>query len=105
MNYPELQPVLQRILEVVPAQQIILFGSRARGQARPDSDYDLLVVVPEAYITLEHYKALYRRLSQVRRGFGVDVILTTPEKLLRSRETWIPLYSEAQSEGKVVYAG
>ncbi len=105
MDYPELKPVLERILEVVPAQQIILFGSRARGQAHPDSDYDLLVVVPEEYITLENYKALYRCLGQVRRSFGVDLILTTPEQLERARKAWMPLYSEAQHNGQIVYAG
>ncbi|MER3490780.1 MAG: nucleotidyltransferase domain-containing protein [Meiothermus sp.] len=104
MDYPELEPVLERILEVVPAQQIILFGSRAKGQSRPDSDYDLLVVVPENYVTLENYKALYRQLARVRRSFGVDLVLVTPEKLQRSREIWMPLYSQAQSEGQTVYA-
>ncbi|MER3480116.1 MAG: nucleotidyltransferase domain-containing protein [Meiothermus sp.] len=104
MDYPELEPVLERILEVVPAQQIILFGSRAKGQSRPDSDYDLLVVVPEHYVTLENYKALYRQLARVRRSFGVDLVLVTPEKLQRSREIWMPLYSQAQSEGQTVYA-
>jgi len=39
-----LQEVLRRILEVGSPLRIILFGSRARGQARPDSDLDLLVI-------------------------------------------------------------
>ena len=46
MEYPELAPVLEAILKTVPAQKVILFGSRARVEARPESDYDLLVVVP-----------------------------------------------------------
>lgn len=43
------QKVLQRckeiILEVVPNAQLILYGSRARGEAMEDSDYDLLVII------------------------------------------------------------
>ena len=43
------QKVLQRckeiILEVVPNAQLILYGSRARGEAMKDSDYDLLVII------------------------------------------------------------
>ncbi|WP_119279677.1 nucleotidyltransferase domain-containing protein [Calidithermus roseus] len=104
MDYPELASVIERILAVVPAQQIILFGSRARSEARPDSDYDLLVVVPEAFKTLQNYKALYHELGQVRRGFGVDLILTTPEDLERYREAWMTVYPHALREGRIVYA-
>ena len=42
-----LRPVLARIIEILHPEQIWLFGSRAEGRARPDSDYDLLVVVPD----------------------------------------------------------
>lgn len=38
-------PLLARIIEVMRPEQIWLFGSRARGDARPTSDWDLLVVV------------------------------------------------------------
>jgi uncharacterized protein len=39
-----LQEVVQRILSVGSPEKIVLFGSRARGQARPDSDLDLLII-------------------------------------------------------------
>ncbi len=40
--------VVARTLKVWPhVQKILLFGSRARGNARPDSDFDVLMVVPE----------------------------------------------------------
>lgn len=45
------QEILQRckeiILEVVPTAQLILYGSRARGEAMADSDYDLLVIIDD----------------------------------------------------------
>lgn len=50
MSYEQLLRVFrQRLLEALPAQiqQIILFGSQARGEATPDSDLDLLIVVRE----------------------------------------------------------
>jgi uncharacterized protein len=40
-------PLLSRILESMRPEQVWLFGSRARGSARPGSDWDLLVVLPD----------------------------------------------------------
>jgi predicted nucleotidyltransferase len=40
-------PLLSRIIEAMRPEQIWLFGSRARGDARPMSDWDLLVVLPD----------------------------------------------------------
>jgi len=41
-----LEPLLERIVARLAPEEIWLFGSRAEGRARPDSDYDLLVVLP-----------------------------------------------------------
>lgn len=84
MEYPELAPVLEAILKTVPAQKVILFGSRARGEARPESDYDLLVVVPPGYKTMRVWKELYLAASKAKRGFSLDLLLATPEDLPRS---------------------
>jgi uncharacterized protein len=42
-----LGPLLNRIVTALGPEEIWLFGSRAEGRARPDSDYDLLVVLPD----------------------------------------------------------
>ncbi|MEP7123235.1 MAG: nucleotidyltransferase domain-containing protein [Byssovorax sp.] len=42
-----LGPLLERIIARMAPEEIWLFGSRAEGRARPDSDYDLLVVMPD----------------------------------------------------------
>jgi predicted nucleotidyltransferase len=52
-------------------RRIILFGSRARGDAKPDSDLDLLVVTREA--TPTEQRAYRQSLHRVCRGFGLSV--------------------------------
>ena len=51
-----IEPLLSRIVERLDPEEIWLFGSRAEGRARPDSDYDLLAVLrdgaPEADLDL-----------------------------------------------------
>lgn len=40
------------IRQLIPAAEVRLFGSRARGQARPDSDVDLLITAPDDWLAL-----------------------------------------------------
>jgi predicted nucleotidyltransferase len=44
---PNLERLLGRIVPALRPEAVYLFGSRARGTSRPDSDYDLLVVMPD----------------------------------------------------------
>lgn len=44
---PALDRLLQHVVEVLHPLEVCLFGSRAEGRAGPDSDYDLLVVLPD----------------------------------------------------------
>lgn len=44
---PVLAEIVRRLVEAYRPERIYLFGSRARGQVSPDSDYDLLIVVPD----------------------------------------------------------
>ncbi len=44
---PKLVEIVRRLVDAYRPERIYLFGSAARGEAGPDSDYDLLVVVPD----------------------------------------------------------
>ena len=46
-SFPELQPLLIRIEAVYHPVDVLVFGSRARGNAVPDSDWDIIVVLPD----------------------------------------------------------
>ena len=68
-----LQGVVTRLVEALKAFRIYLFGSRAEGRARPDSDFDLLVVFDdEAPNSDADYDEVYAPLLGL--GVGCDVI-------------------------------
>ncbi|MET7243940.1 nucleotidyltransferase domain-containing protein [Methylobacterium sp. EM32] len=46
-EYPALKTLLERIEAVHAPEDVLLFGSRAKGTAGPDSDWDILVVLPD----------------------------------------------------------
>jgi len=64
--------IINAILQVIVPDKIILFGSQARNQARPDSDYDILVIKKDIEDELILERALYRNMI----GVGVGVAVT-----------------------------
>ncbi|MDP2787542.1 MAG: nucleotidyltransferase domain-containing protein, partial [Pseudomonadota bacterium] len=62
-----LADIVKRIVEVAKPDKLMLFGSRARGDAREDSDVDLLVIKPSDQARHLRALPLYRAL----RGLGV----------------------------------
>lgn len=94
--------MVQRIADRFKPDRIILFGSRARGDAAPDSDVDLLVVMPSC----DDRKALTISIMKSLADLPVskDILVTTPREIgTRGRLASTVLYP-ALHEGKVVYA-
>ena len=71
---PVLGEIVRRLVDAYKPERVYLFGSTARGDAGPDSDYDLLLVVPDDAST-ERLRA--RRAYEVLWGLGraVDVLI------------------------------
>lgn len=68
-----LEAVVQRLVDALHPLSIYLFGSRADGRARPESDFDLLVVFDdEAPNSGSNYEDVYAPLLDM--GIGCDVI-------------------------------
>ena len=78
-NPKMIESFVQKIVEAVHPLKIILFGSYARDNANPESDIDVLVVMPESVHCRRTAQLLYRQI----RGLGVpfDILVTTPDAL------------------------
>lgn len=100
---PMLTRIVQVIAEVAQPERIILFGSRARGAARQDSDYDLLVVVRGAPNERQVSRRIYRTLLAHEVNAAVDVIVVQAEKLEQHRDSPYYVYRQALREGKIAY--
>lgn len=101
-NATQLDELVRRIITAVHPTQVILFGSAARGEMGPDSDVDVLVVMPDG----THKRHTMETLHGVFSGlpFPVDVIVTTTSDLERYRHTPGRIYATALREGKELYA-
>jgi predicted nucleotidyltransferase len=102
MELPVLNTIIERIVEVADPERIILFGSAARDEMGPHSDFDLLVVREEGEVSRGHLvEEIYMNLIGV--GQAVDVIVVTPEEVEEYRESHSLIISPALNEGREVY--
>lgn len=67
-----LAALVEKLVESLDPYAIWLFGSRARGSHRPDSDYDLLVVAKPGQAWADHYEQAYMATSGT--GIGCDIV-------------------------------
>ncbi len=104
-------PVLRRIVEVIVKEidpdRIILFGSRARGDYKEDSDYDILVL--KEGIRPEDRRKLWGRISsallktELYSLAEIDVIVQSPRRFEELRERWDLVYYDIHREGITLY--
>lgn len=97
----KLDEARRRIVEAAEPWKIILFGSRARADAQPDSDADLLVIETEVKNPVAESVRLRRLLKDLL--LPVDLLVVSRAKFDYWRETPGTVYFEANREGKVVY--
>lgn len=93
------------IVREINPDTVILFGSQARGEARPDSDVDLLIVVPEPFSPQHSRRQETARLYLALRALGIakDLLLYSREEFERFRDSPHHIIGRALREGRVVY--
>lgn len=96
-----LHAMVERIAAIARPTRVILFGSRARGESRPDSDFDLLVIAESDEPRYRRSAPLYAALAAV--PVEADVVVYTPAEV----EEWsaVPqaFVTTAIREGHVLY--
>lgn len=92
--------VVRQIVDQFHPQRIILFGSYAYGRPKPESDVDLLVVMPTS---LREIEQAVRICQAIEYHFGLDLIVRTPETVTRRLELGDPFLKEVISKGNVLY--
>ena len=90
----------ERIVREFQPDKIILFGSYAYGQPRPDSDIDLLVVLP---FEGRSFRKSLEILNRVAPDFSVDLLARRPDDTAQRYAEGDPLIREAVDHGKILY--
>lgn len=98
----QIRRMVKRIVTRFHPDRVILFGSRARGDARPDSDVDILVVMPTGPAKREAQLDVRSALHDIR--MPVDVIVSSPDEYAWRKDVVGTIEWPASREGKVLYA-
>ena len=101
MIEPPIEEITRKIAEACRPRRIVMFGSRARGNASPDSDLDLMVEIETTDPPARRAQAI-DALFGLRR-WAMDLVVYTPQEVEQQRQYRNSLIRIIESEGKVLY--
>jgi uncharacterized protein len=96
-----IEKMVRLIVEKFDPLKIILFGSYARGTAGPDSDVDLMIIMPVTGSIQE--KRLEIRVALNGMGIAKDIAVCTPEQVEKYKDVVGTIIYPVFREGKVLY--
>jgi uncharacterized protein len=92
----------RQLADAAPDAKVILFGSHARGEGRPDSDLDLLVIEPEVKSRRAEFVRLREALGNL--GVPVDLVVVPASHVDEWGHFDGTLLHDALREGRVLLA-
>jgi uncharacterized protein len=98
----QLTDIVDRIVDAAHPVRIVMFGSAARGEAGPESDIDILVVVEDGVHRRRTMGDIYKRL--LGSHLDVDVVVATLSDVAEYADTPGLIYREALEQGVQLYA-
>lgn len=98
----DIQAFAERVAAEFHPQRIILFGSYSRGEATPDSDVDMLVIMP--FRGKENLQATKIRL-RVHAPFPMDMLCCRPGTVRKRLAMGDPFIREIVEHGRALYEG
>ncbi len=99
------QEMVRVIVEVAKPNKVILFGSRAKGTARADSDYDFIVIKEEAFFETHSRRKESGKLGRALAKFRVanDILMYSVDEIEQRRDWKNNVVACALKEGQVLY--
>ncbi len=94
------QKIKKTVKEIDPSAEVILFGSRARGDSKKDSDWDILILVNKPKVTFKDEQAFWHKLYDVELETEqcISTIVYT-KKEWETKQSVTPLYENIKQEG------
>ena len=97
-----IKETVDKIVETAHPLKVILFGSAVRGEMGPNSDIDLLVIMPDGIHRRKTAFRLYRAIAD--QGFAADLIVVTDKDVRKHRNDPAYIVKNALDEGRELYA-
>ena len=96
-----IEEITRRIVEAFHSRRVILFGSRARGDYRPDSDIDL-------FIEMESKEKPWKRRMKVSKLFhprpwAMDFLVYTPREVEERKNSFASIVPDILKEGRILF--
>ena len=103
INVPKIDTILSIIVSIASPDQIILFGSYARGDNREKSDIDLLILKKGLTNRHDLIGSIYRAFLDNKIGIPVDLLAIDYDRYLEINDDIGYVYRTIKKEGKVIY--